>query len=166
MMQPESLSSTEFSKKLLSFRLGAKDIAGIPVEDITETFQISLTQILPVPQMPECILGIYNWRGEMLWMVNLENLLSFEDSSIAVNPLSKPMAMVVQADGKSLGLIVGNVIDIESVNSQQMKAPTAELFNPEVLPFLRGYFVREEEQVLMNLETKAIFQSSRLKAGT
>jgi positive phototaxis protein PixI len=116
-------------QKFLSFNLGAKDTAVISLQHITEVLQVSLTEICGVPQMPSCVLGIYNWRGEMLWLVDLQDMLGYTPLSQGVNLLSKMMALVVQNEGKYLGILVRQVIDIEWLDTKQIKLPNAELFS-------------------------------------
>jgi positive phototaxis protein PixI len=64
-------------QKFLSFHLGTKGIAVISLQYITEILQVSLTEICCIPQMHSSVFGIYNWRGNMLWLVNLEEMLGY-----------------------------------------------------------------------------------------
>lgn len=143
--------------KFLTFQLGAEDTAGVAVESIAEVFQVSLAEILPVPSVPGCVVGIYNWRGEMLWLVDLEHLFGYAPLTTATCH-STLMAVVIEKSGKSLGLLVRQLIDIEWLDIQQMKPPASELFSPEVLPFLQGYFIKDTEKNFI-LDASAIIQA-------
>jgi positive phototaxis protein PixI len=147
-------------QKFLSFNLGTKDTAVISLHHITEVLQVSLAEICGVPQMPSCVLGIYNWRGEMLWLVDLEDMLGYPSISQGVNLLSKMMAIVIQKEGKSLGLLVRQLMDIEWLNAKQIKPPNAELFSQEISSLLQGYFINESENMIISLDAAAIIQSS------
>lgn len=150
-------------QKFLSFNLGAKDTAVISLQHITEVLQVSLTEICGVPQMPSCVLGIYNWRGEMLWLVDLQNMLGYTPLSQGVNLLSKMMALVVQNEGKSLGLLVRQLIDIELLDTKQIKFPNAELFSREMSDLLQGYFINKEEEMIIAVDATAIIQAPILE---
>jgi positive phototaxis protein PixI len=147
-------------QKYLSFNLGAKDTAVISLQCITEVLPVSLAEICGVPQMPSCVLGIYNWRGEMLWLVDLEDMLGYPPLSQAGKLLSKMMAIVVENEGKSLGLLVRQLMDIEWLNTKQIKSPNSELFSPEILSLLQGYFINDSEDMIISLDATAIIQSS------
>ncbi|MEH2160855.1 MAG: chemotaxis protein CheW [Nostoc sp.] len=149
----------ETKDKFLSFNLGVRDTAVISLQYITEVLQVSLPEICGVPQMPSCVLGIYNWRGEMLWLVDLEAMLGYPPISQGANLLSKMMAIVLENNGKYLGLLVRQLIDIEWLDSHQMKPPSAELFYPKISPFLEGYFINESEDVIFNLDAMTIIQA-------
>lgn len=147
-------------QKFLSFNLGARDTAVISLQQITEVVQVPLAEICCVPQMPSCVLGIYNWRGEMLWLVNLEEMLGYNKTLLQqTNVLSKMMAIVLENEGKYLGILVRQLMDIEWLDTQQMKFAFAELFSPEMSPLLQGYFIDNSEKMMLNLDAPAIIHS-------
>ena len=146
-------------QKFLSFNLGARDTAVISLQHIAEVLQVSLADICGVPQVPDCVLGIYNWRGEMLWLVDLEEMLGYAPLSPGANFISKMMAIVLESEGKNLGLLVRHLIDIEMLDTSQMKPLSAELFYPVMSPFLQGYFINAAEEMMLNLDAMSIIQS-------
>ncbi len=146
-------------QKFLSLNLGARDTAVISLQEITEVFQVSLADICGVPQMPSCVLGIYNWRGEMLWLVDLEEMLGYPPVLQGANFLSNMMAVVLEREGKYLGLLVRSLMDIEWLDTNEIKPPSAELFYPAMSPFLKGYFINSSEEMVLSLDATAIIQS-------
>ncbi len=126
---------THFSR-LLRFPLGSQDSALLPLEQIAEILRLDVAEILPVPEMPGCVLGIGNWRGEMLWLVDLNHLLGCPPLSLTVR--KSPIAIVVDLNHQSVGLVVEQVHDIESHNLQQLHPPAIGLFPPKLLPFVLG----------------------------
>jgi positive phototaxis protein PixI len=140
-------------QKFLSFNLGVRDTAVISLQHITEILQVSLAEICGVPQMPNCVLGIYSWRGEMLWLVDLEEMLGYPPLLQGANFLSRMMTIVLESEGKYLGLLVRQLMDIEGLDSQQMKLPSAELFYPAMTPFLQGYFINQNEEMIFSWVT-------------
>ena len=129
---------SESRQKFLCFALGSQERGLLPLEQIAEVLSVSVADILPVPEMPNCVLGIHNWRGKMLWLVDLNYLLDYP-------PLSPPeqsealMAMVIQINGQSMGLVVQYVLDIELYDPIQIQPASADLFPARLLPFLLGY---------------------------
>ncbi|MBD2204520.1 purine-binding chemotaxis protein CheW [Calothrix sp. FACHB-1219] len=149
----------ETKHKFLSFNLGSNDLAVINLQHIAEVLQISLTEICGVPQMPNCVLGIYNWRGEMLWLVDLEEMLGYPPLLQGNNIAAKMMAIILEHDGKYLGLLVRHLTDIESLDTTKMKSPSAEIFYSAISPFVEGYFINAEEAMVFNLNALSILQS-------
>ncbi len=146
-------------EKFLSFNLGVKDTAIISLQNVTEILPVSLNDVCSVPQMPSSVFGIYNWRGEMLWLIDLEEMLGYLPYSYGSNFVSKMMAIILEKEGKSLGLLVRQIMDIEEFNVQKMKPPSSELVSQEIVPFLQGYFINSSEEMIVNLDASAILQS-------
>ena len=126
---------TETGQRLLRFPLGFQDSALLPLEQIAEILRVNLAEILPVPEMPDCVLGICNWRGEMLWLIDLNHLVGFMPLSLTA---SSPIAMVVQVNDQPIGLVVQQVNDIELHELEKLQPAAAGLFPPKLLPFVLG----------------------------
>jgi positive phototaxis protein PixI len=126
---------TETCQRLLRFPLGLQDSALLPLEQIAEILRVNLAEILPVPEMPDCVLGICNWRGQMLWLLDLNHLVGFMPLSLAA---TSPIAMVVQVNDQPVGLVVQQVNDIELHELEKLQPAAAGLFPPKLLPFVLG----------------------------
>jgi positive phototaxis protein PixI len=147
--------------KFLQFNLGATDYALIEAEIVTEVITVSQTEILSVPQMPYCVLGVYSWRSEMLWIVDLENLLGYPplpNLDVSLDPLTY-MVLVVQIEGQALGLVVPRVNNLVQFGASELKPPILELFSDDLLQFLQGYFTDDCNNILMLLNVEAILNS-------
>jgi positive phototaxis protein PixI len=125
-------------QRLLRFSLGREDSALLPLEQITEIFRVNPAEILPIPEMPSQVLGICNWRGEMLWLIDLNHLVGSPPLFQQEPVLAPPVIMVVQVNGQSVGLVVPQVNDIELHDLQQLQPAAAGLFPPKLLPFVLG----------------------------
>ncbi|HEY9297736.1 MAG TPA: chemotaxis protein CheW [Phormidium sp.] len=141
-------------EKFLRFQLGTEGIALLPLSIIKQVMQVSVTEILSVPQMPSSVLGIYNWRGEMLWMVDIGKFMGFPD--LTTGGLENLMAIAIQVEEQYLGLVVQQINDIELHDVNQINMPSLGLFSPEILPYLQGYLIGANKEVLMVLNANAI----------
>lgn len=161
----ERESTTQQIGKFLQFYLGSndvitssassRDLALLEAEIVTEVMTISVSEILSVPQMPYCILGIYSWRSEMLWIIDLENLLGYPPSFDPDNETI--LMMVVQIAGQSLGLVIPKIDNIIEQNIEDFKNPSSEIFSEDILPFLNGYFTDENNNIVMLMNAEEIF---------
>lgn len=134
-----ALLPADTRQQVLRFALGS-DSALLPLAQITEIFRVDVMQILPVPETPNSVLGVCNWRGEMLWLVDLDSLAGYpslvktqqEQESIAL------MVMVMQINDQTIGLGVRQVYEIEHHELQNLKPATLGLFPPRLQPFVLG----------------------------
>ncbi|NES25024.1 MAG: chemotaxis protein CheW [Symploca sp. SIO3E6] len=128
----------ETRQRLLRFPLTKEESGLLPLEKITEILRLNWVEILPVPEMPSCILGIGNWRGEMLWLVDLKELVGCTPLSKSGQMLASPVAIVIEVNNHPLGLVVEQVNDIELHDLQQLQPATAGTFSPKLMPFVLG----------------------------
>ncbi|NEP11481.1 MAG: chemotaxis protein CheW [Symploca sp. SIO2C1] len=128
----------ETRQRLLRFSLSKQESGLLPLEQITEILRLNWAEILPVPEIPSCVLGIGNWRGEMLWLVDLKELVGCTPLSKTGQMLTPPVAMVIEVNNQPLGLVVEQVNDIELHDLQQLQPAAAGTFPPKLMPFVLG----------------------------
>ena len=136
----------EIGPRFLRLQLCPEKTALLPVDEIVAIATATITDILPVPHMPSCVLGLYNWRGEMLWLVDLGQQVGF--SGILTSGSSTFMAVIAEVNNQTLGLCVSQVHDIESYDSQLIHAASLEMFSAQFLPFVKGYLTGDRTIVL------------------
>ena len=173
--------------KFLRIHFNLEDAALFFLNKVKEVLNISIADILPVPHMPDLLLGIYHFRGEILWLVDLGQQLGFtpsinslgafqttegimfpsqSDSLTFTNTLTGPKhnstlnVIVIQDGEKFIGIVVPKVIDIEMHNLQNMHSPSSELFSPSILPFIQGYLTDTNTPIL---DVKALIEDSQLQ---
>ena len=162
----ESLPSSRTSQQFLRFHLLPDTTALLPIQQLTEVLTIPRGQIVPIFQMPAWVMGAYNWRGEVLWMVDLGHLVGLSPWHQRANIASAYTAIVLQAPAKdstgnnpkkeTLGLVVNRVEDIEWCNPDEIQSPPSSTVTPELVPFLRGYWLKSNGDMLVVIEGKAI----------
>lgn len=150
--------SPQVVQKFLQFLLRQGDRALIPVEAISEIITIRVPEVLPVPQMRDCVLGVYNWRGEMLWIVDLGEALGFPSLFGGKRPPATAITIAIEQGEQTIGFVVPQVLDLELYNLHQQQEPDPQLFPASLLPFLSGYFIDENNDISIAINMPSIFQ--------
>lgn len=150
----------EAGQKFLRFQLCPDQTALLAVDEITAVLTVAAIEVLPVPHMPACVLGIYNWRGEVLWLTDLASQIGFAQLGESDPGCTAFMAIVVQIQGQRLGLAVPEIYDIEHHDSQHLHAPSPGLFSPHLSPLMKGYLANDRSTVL---DVAAILQDPQLR---
>ncbi|MCU0533654.1 MAG: chemotaxis protein CheW [Hydrococcus sp. Prado102] len=139
------------------------DIAGmLSLSQLTEVLTIPVNQILPIPHMNPSMMGVYNWRGEILWMVDLGHLVGLTSLSKPNFKTSNYRAMVLQLafdnSTQEIGLVVDRIDDIEWCHPHELESPSTTI-NPKLVPFLRGCWIKPEPESksLVAFDGNAIF---------
>ena len=151
--------TSDEGQKFLRFQLCPDNAALLAVDEVTAVLTIEANDVLPVPHMPACVLGIYNWRGEVLWLTDLASQIGLVCSGETNQQLTSFTAIVIQIEGRFLGLAVPEVYDIEQHDPQHFHPPSPDLFSPYLSPFMKGYLTSDRSTVL---DVAAILQDSQL----
>ncbi len=152
--------------QLMRLFLGSDIPALLPVAQLAAVLSIPTGFVLPIPHLPPAILGIYNWRGEILWLVDLGQLLGFApvqrslpNHSVLVLQQSQSLpspGATRQPPEKKLGLIVDRVEDVVWLEPMAIQVPLPTTA-PELLPFLRGHWLPPEGDIHQVLDGDGIF---------
>jgi purine-binding chemotaxis protein CheW len=100
------------------------------------------SQVAPLPDTPDYVLGVVNLRGTVLPIIDLAKRLNLEKSEAQ----DRSIIMITQVEGKMVGLLADSVSDIISVNSSEIQDAPGKKTNNQNL-FLRGLIAREDQMI-------------------
>lgn len=150
----------ESRERFLRFTLAQKNTLLAPLAQILEVMQLPVSTVLPVPHMPNSVLGICSWQGKTLWLVDLNTLVGFNPlfapfsespsgpRAVRSQRLSPPIVIVVQnkvnasfgetSPAASLGLVVEQVGDVDLIDPVTIQNQSG-LCPPALEPFVLGH---------------------------
>lgn len=135
----------------------------LPVQQLAEVLTVDMSQIMPIPHMPAWVMGIYNWRGEVLWMVDLGHLCGLPPwYQQKAGSLHAAVVLNVSAAGSTamgnqpLGLVVDRIEDVEWCAPEQIQPISSASVVSELSQFLRGYWWKSNDDALAVLDGNAI----------
>ena len=94
----------------------------IPSQQVIEIVSLTLSQISPVPDVESPVMGVYPWRGEILWVMDGNALL--DGSAIHEQRDRIPVrysVLMIQESGEHLGILVpsvGDLVRLDKIDSQ------------------------------------------------
>ncbi|MBW4522691.1 MAG: chemotaxis protein CheW [Scytolyngbya sp. HA4215-MV1] len=150
------------TQQFLSFRLSSTTQAMISTQKLTEILSVSLSQIISIPDVPSQVMGVCNWRGEILWLVDLALLLGFEPLFSQRDYQAGYRAIVVHHRDYTLGLMVDRVSQMLWCDPQQFQPIPSTQMTPTLSRCLQGYWLSEAGETFLVLNAEAIaeyFQS-------
>lgn len=158
--------NTHQGSQYLKFYLEPDTRIILPVGQITEVLKIAVGQIVPIPQMPPWVMGVYNWRGNILWMLDLGQLIGLNSwyqqsintanyTAIVLSP-DRQHGRTKALDNISLGLVVTRVEDIQWCEADLIQSPPASAVSQALAPFLQGYWLDRSGNMMLALDGKAI----------
>ncbi len=141
----------------LRFQLNQKTSAVLPVKHIQEAIVIPVSAVTPMPNMPECILGLTNWRSRICWVVDLLGIMH-------LNPLDSNHqqynVVMIRVESVLLGLVVQTIKGTIKLLPDAIESPIGQV-SATLVPYLSGCIIQPSE-ILLVLDAKAIVHSSIL----
>src|SRR5437763_4180234 len=116
--------------QLISFAIG-NDQYGVDIMSVREIKGWS--EITPLPNQPDYVRGVLNLRGAMVPIIDLR--CRFGQGLTEATPLH--IMIIVQVDGRPVGLLADRVLDIVSFDASQIQ-PVPRIAEASRIDFLSG----------------------------
>jgi positive phototaxis protein PixI len=153
-------------------------------QQVTELLNIPLDRVVPMPHLPPTVMGVYNWRGEILWIVDLAKLLGLDTATRNDRSLCPTIVLASIVDGdlspgaaenrfgkadamrtvSTIGLVVDAIAEIEWYSLETTHLPAPERIYSELLPWSRGVWQSVTGENLLVLDGRSILDRADLHA--
>ncbi|MGI0491253.1 chemotaxis protein CheW [Alkalinema pantanalense CENA528] len=130
----------------------------LPMNSVQEVISHPIHHITAIPNMPISVLGLMNRRSQLLWLVDLANLLGI--GSLELNSQTQAIVILKQ-DSILIGCAVTAVEGMVQLTPDEFQSVPNHTPS-SLLPYLRGCIVRDANLLLI-LSPNAIFQSPVLQ---
>ena len=120
--------------ELISFEIGGQEFC-IDIRSVREIR--GWAPATPMPHSPEYIVGVINLRGMVMPVIDLRSRLGLGQTE----PTERHVIVVIQADGRTAGLLVDGVRESFHVETSSLQAPpdlgdgVSHRFVDAILPF-------------------------------
>jgi positive phototaxis protein PixI len=143
------IAAPPHTRNFLSFSVDAPVAGLLPAGQLLEVLAVAIDEIMPISGMPEAVMGVCNWRGEVLWLVDFSVALQTERLCDRGLLLPQYNVLIAQSDQGPVGLVVQTVGQMQWIDPIEIyPAPTAQ-------PGLQGYWKSPdgaETFALLNLD--------------
>ena len=170
-------------QQFLRFSIQPGSMAIIEIDRVLELVNIPISRVVPMPHLPPAVRGVYNWRGDILWIVDLAVLLgggkevsrkyrSLQPivilSSRAAMPERSPSAPATidyQAD-TAIGVIVEEIVEIEWCDLDLISPNLPTNLDPELAKWMRGIWESPTGENFLVLDAVAILDRADVRVST
>ncbi len=142
----------------LRFFVESGDEFALPAMGIREVLSLLPSQITPVPNVSPLLMGVLNFRGQVIWVSDVgqflgsAKLLNAERAEISI--------IVIESQDLMVGLAVEQVRGMEWLSLDTLVPPSNSVID-SISPFLKGEWLGLSEQPLRLLEPLSILRSAR-----
>ena len=171
LIQPQGVSGTAY----LRFQLNARTPSLFAMNQVQEVVVISAQQVTPIPNMPDCVLGLSTRRSRVMWTVDLAHMLLGTPLPLTVRNYNIVIIRVAQVlpqqnlllatahNQALLGLVVPEMKGVIRFTPDLIQTPRGH-FAPNLKPCLRGCLLQQNNMLLV-LDAEAIARSPILQSS-
>lgn len=118
----------------------------LPAQQLLEVLSLSSDRLSPIPDTPSYAMGVTNWRGEVLWVVDLSALMGLEPLYRQPLRLRKFPVVIVSHPTTPIGLAVVEVGKMVRCDAQEFRSDA-----PELVKFGEGAWISPDREVVLVL---------------
>lgn len=127
----------------------------LPTQQLLEVVFLSADRLSPIPDTPHYTMGVTNWRGEVLWVVDLSALLGLEPLYNQPAHLRRFPVVISTYGQNPIGLAVVAVGKMVWCEPQELRSDT-----PELVKFGQGAWISPEGQTILALSADKLLSMS------
>lgn len=139
----------------LKFQLDRQTSAILSMEYTQEFLVVPGERITPMPNMPQCVMGLVNRHNKVLWAVDLARMLDLQPLN---NKAQQYHVVIIRVGQLPLGLVVQEVKGVARFTPDSIQSQIG-FVTPGLAPYLNGC-VLQEKDILLLLNAEAIVRSS------
>jgi positive phototaxis protein PixI len=152
-----NLGQNKIGEPYLRLQLDKEVSAVVGMKYVQNVAIVSANRITPIPNVPDCILGLLYQRSRVFWVVDLPQVLEF----LPVNSnLQEYHVAIVKINNLPLGLVVPEIKGVSRIVQERISPPIDSL-GSQIIPYLKGCFIQDKE-ILPILDLEAIIKSPLL----
>ena len=118
---------------------------------------LSPPKVTLLPNVPKHVLGVYNLRGSILSLVDIQQILGLNST----DKKETDMVMLVESSKSLISFIVEKVLDFVEVENSKVKEPSKNI-SARLSYFVRGIYETNTMGQIFLLETENFLDSNVL----
>lgn len=147
----------QITRPYLQIQLDLVTPALIPMQYAQEVLTLPSRRITPMPNLPDCLLGLLNQRSRIIWVADLGQMLGKKPIN---RNLQQYNLAIIRWQNIPLGLVIAQVKGVIRLVPESIESPVDNVAE-SLVPYLHGVYQQADTTCLI-LAAKAIINSPLL----
>lgn len=147
------------AEQYLLFQMPEGIQAMLATNELIEILNLKLSQIVSIPDMSAEFMGVHNWRGEVLWIIDLGLFLGFEPLYKQTLYQEKLNLIIVQNNGRTLGLGVDQIEQMLWCKPEDIQPYPTHHISKTLKDCLHGGWSTSQSDIVLVLNVASIIKS-------
>lgn len=130
----------------------------LSTDDLDEVITLDYQKILQIPGMPTVVAGVFQWHGEIMWLIDIAYLMGFNPLLSTGYYQEKFRVVKVKYKGKYLGILVQKVGELINVETKNITLVKQKKVNSHVEKFIKGTCTNSAREKMMIVDIEKIIQ--------
>lgn len=131
----------------------------LPTSQLSEIITLEPTKILQIPDMPGAVAGIFNWQGEILWLIDMAYMMGFEPILyLRFDEQQKCRVVLVKSRENNLGLLIKKVGKLTNCEPENLSFVAPKNIHSSLEKCTKGSWKNPAGETLMILDIEAIIK--------
>lgn len=156
------LKNDQSIEQFLTFALAEDRQALLPTRQLLEIVNVNLSQITAIAGLHPSVMGIYNWRGDVIWVVDLASLLGYPPLYAQEYNLAKFQdrchILFVRSQDLVVGFAVHHVGQMVRCDTSKIQSSVLSFSNQLMPDGFSGYWLSGNNETLLVLDGDAIMR--------
>lgn len=149
-MALQSTSAEQNERELVTFHLAEQEF-GLNIMNVQEI--VRMPEITKIPKAPFYVEGIANLRGNVLPVISTRHRFSMEEVGVT----DQTRVVVVDVNGKNIGLVVDSVSEVMRIEENKIEPPPKVVSGDVDTEFLDGVLkINDGERLVMALNPNRV----------
>lgn len=146
LLQTENNPQNKIGKSYLKVSLTSDVQIAIAMVDIVQVLMISSEKITFLPNLPSYVIGLFNQRNRVFWLIQLSSLFKLK---LENNHVKNYEIVIIKADDISLALVVEKVNSMIRLEGNKIIDISQEdNISRNFKHYLKGYFIGKDNKPL------------------
>ncbi len=148
--------------QFLTFSLAPDQQAILLTQHLLEIVSVNLSKITAIAGLDSYVMGIYNWRGDVIWVVDLASMLGYTPLYAQENNSGKFQdrchIIFLRSQDMIIGFAVHHVGQMVKVETTKIQPAAIAFRNAALSEVCSGYWLNSLNETLLVLDGVAIIE--------